>query len=154
MQAAYPLALALTATVGGGCSGPGPEDWPAGRPRIVTLAFVEQRPQDPLSLLFRLDFEDSDGDVGLGRLELEVADAPQATLAMQDVFAAQFPPLASTSTLGSFEIYVQIRSEVDPGDRIRVGFLLEDGAGRRSNRPSVVLEALDPIGGSSQGGGS
>lgn len=123
------------------CGAPGPEDWPAGRPRIERLRFLDQKPQSPLDLLFAVDFLDADGDLGAGQVELMVEGAATSRLALSDVFEAQFPPLARTATAGAFEVYVRLGDEVRIGDRMKVELVLEDARGHRSNRPSVTLEA-------------
>lgn len=123
---------------------PGPEDWPSGRPRIVELRFVEQRPQDALTLVFQVEFEDDNGDLGGGRLRLSVQDFMQDAIPLAEVFRAQIPPLDLDATEGQFEIFVQLQSDVADGARVRVGLELEDASGDRSNRPVVVLEAIGP----------
>lgn len=125
---------------------PGPEDWPSSRPRIVLFEFVEQQPQDGLTLSFALDFEDGDGNLGGGHLELEVQGRQAEEVSMASVFASQEPPIMATATRGRFEFFVQLRSEVAGGDEVEIGVILEDAAGERSNRPKVVLEAVAPEG--------
>lgn len=139
--------VALMAGVALGCGPPGREEWPAGRPRIDRLDYAGQRPRSSLELQFGLDFVDTDGDLGEGILEFAVGDRTAVRLPVQPVFDAQFPPLASTATVGRLELYVELDRPVPTGDRVEIGFLLEDAAGRRSNRPRLTLEAQAAPGG-------
>jgi hypothetical protein len=124
-----------------GCGAAGPEGWPEGRPRVERLAFVDRTPQAPSSLLFEVDFVDADGDLGAGAAELGTRGGTRSRLSMEDVYEAQFPPLAQTATAGRLALYVELGRRVRVGERVTVELVLEDGAGRRSNRPSVTLEA-------------
>ena len=133
----------LLGSLGVGCA-PGPDDWPFGRPRVVLFEFLEQRPQDALTLSFAAEFEDGDGDLGGGLLELEVQGRAAETVSMSSVFASQAPPLAADATTGRLEFFVQLRSEVASGDEVEIGVILEDASGERSNRPKIVLEAVEP----------
>jgi hypothetical protein len=40
------------------------------------------------------------------------------------------------------QVVVKLGSSIDDGDKIEVGFVLEDAQGKRSNDPSVVLQAI------------
>lgn len=125
-----------------GC-GPGPDDWPADWPQIVDLVYLGQRPQVPRELLFFVQFRDGDGDLGGGgAVELEIDGEVQGRLALAMVFAAQVPPLGLESESGGLELSVRIQSRLGAGDRVRVGFRLEDARGNASNEPYLVLEAL------------
>lgn len=139
---AFRLAI-LLGVAGVGC-GPGPNDWPFGRPRVVLFEFLEQQPQDALTLSFAAEFEDGDGDLGGGVLELEVQGRAAEQVSMSSVFSSQAPPLAPNATAGRFEFFVQLRSEVASGDEVEIGVVLEDASGERSNRPKIVLEAVEP----------
>lgn len=124
-----------------GC-GSSAEDWEAGRPRIDDLAFVQQAPGMPLSLEFTLDFVDSNGDLGPGKVLLSIEGDELASLAMSEIFAAQRPPLAMNATSGKIELLVDLSAPVDAGETITLGFRLQDQAGEQSNEPTITLEAI------------
>ncbi len=138
MRGATVIALALLAACG-----PDPEDWPAGRPKIDRVRFIEQTPQDPQTLAFELVFSDSDGDLGVGQLHLEIQCERASSLPLTDVFAAQVPPLDGRALSGRLEILVNVRGEVEVGERVEIGFSLEDGSGASSNASTVTLEAVN-----------
>lgn len=125
-----------------GC-GPTPRDWPAGKPRIDLVRFLEQTPQNPQTLAFELLFEDTDGDLGAGLLHLEIQCERTSSLALPDVFAAQIPPLDPKALEGRLEVHVNVEGRVEVGERVQIGFILEDASGEPSNTSSVSLEAVD-----------
>ncbi len=127
--------------------GPSRESWPAGRPRIDRVDFLEQTPLDPTRLAFGLEYTDTDGDLGAGVLELSIDDRLASSLPLPDVFAAQMPPLDPGLSVGRFEVFVKVDGGVSPGERVRIGFVLQDAAGGRSNQPTVTLEAFQRSGG-------
>ena len=149
------LALLLPASA----CGDDPADWPAGRPRIDRLVYLQQSPQDSLALQFLIEFTDSDGDLGGGEVRLRINGDEKAVLPLTDLFGSQSPPVAPDATVGDFEIVVclkaatakcaksggadRITETVEPGSQFEIGFELEDGDGNRSNDPSVTLEALE-----------
>ncbi|MEQ8273085.1 MAG: hypothetical protein RMA76_10880 [Deltaproteobacteria bacterium] len=124
-----------------GC-GDDPNDWEPGRPRVARLRLLQQSPQDPLALEVQVAFEDTDGDLAQGVLELRINGDKNATLPMADVFEQQSPPLAPDATEGQIDIIVRLIDEVAVGDRVKIGVVLEDGAGRRSNEPYFEIEAF------------
>ena len=124
-----------------GC-GPDREDWPDGRPKIDNLRFVQQRPLDPYALEFLIEFSDTDGDVGEGQLHLSVEGSETSVLALQEVFESQAPPVALDVSSGEFEVVVRMSTNVEVGDQIKVGFLIEDKSGEKSNEPWIRLQAL------------
>lgn len=123
--------------LGAGC---GEEAWPPDHPRIV-LEFIEQAPQAPHALRFSTEFTDSDGDLGRGRLEVFVNERTIAELAMEDVFSAQLPAVALTSTVGRFELVLELERELASGERAMVSMIAVDAKGHASNQPYVELEA-------------
>ncbi len=124
-----------------GC-GEDPNDWEPGRPRVDRLRLLQQSPQDPLALEIQVTFEDSDGDLSGGLLDLMINEARSASLAMVDVFAQQSPPLALDATGGQIDVIVRLLRDVEVGDRVKIGVVLEDAAGRRSNEPFFEIEAF------------
>jgi hypothetical protein len=142
----------LLGALGFGC-GDSKESWPGDRPRIDEVRFLGQGPQDPLGLQFELVFLDDGGDDGPdlagGELRLFLAEQLAATLALQDIFARQAPPLSPSTTEGSFEILVRLQEgAVDPGEQLKIGFLLRDADGEESNQPTLTVRARAPGGGS------
>lgn len=118
-------------------------DWPEARPRIDLVSFLSQLPQSPGTLVFEIEFEDSDGDLGTGNLFLIEGCEEQAPLPMATVFANQTPALDRSSTTGSFEINVSLGEKPESGEAFELGFLLEDEAGMRSNEFTLELTAVD-----------
>lgn len=142
------LGLAPVLVAGGvaaaivGCGGEGPGDWPAGRPRIDWLRYLQQEPAAPSELQFALEFVDGDGNVGEGGLDLFIQDRFVASLSSAALFAAQSPPVGSDATRGVLEFVVGLDPSLAPGARIRVGVELVDGQRQRSNRPFVELRVV------------
>lgn len=124
-----------------GC-GDDPEQWDEGRPRVDRLQLLQQSPQDPLALEIQVSFEDSDGDLGAGKVELFVDEQRTAELSMSEVFAQQTPRLALDAKEGQIELIVRLVDEVAIGDRLKIGVVLEDGRGHRSNEPYFEVEAF------------
>ncbi len=137
-------ALAALSLATAACGETGPEDWPEGRPRIDWLRFLQQEPTEPSKLQFALAFVDDDGDLGLapGQVELHLQERLTATLATDELFSRQVPPLSSDAREGILELSVRIQQTIDPGTVIRVALQVIDAAGRRSNRPYIDLRAV------------
>ena len=139
----FAIGAALALVPVAGCGEDSVEDWPEGRPRIDVLTFEQQLPGDPWALDFALQFTDTDGDLGQGRLRLSLADNERSVLPLEEVFAAQTPPVARDATGGRLTVVVRLEEqEVRAGDELRFTFVLEDGQGRRSNAPWIVLRVL------------
>jgi hypothetical protein len=124
------------------CGADDPADWPEGRPRIDDLQFVRQGPENPRALEFSLEFFDSDGDSGRGRLFLYLDGEETAERPMTDIFSASKPPLPIDASSGRFNVTIELAGTVEVGQKVELTFLLEDEKRRRSNEPSIVLEAL------------
>src|SRR5688572_24537518 len=122
--------------------GTSPDDWPDGRPKIDELRFSQQSPQDPFALEFLIQFSDSDGDAGTGKLHLLLDDTEVSEQPLQGLFSSQTPALPVDSTMGELEVVVRVSTEVESGDELKVGFIMEDAAGEMSNDPWVSLRAL------------
>ncbi len=122
--------------------GEDPAHWPAGRPRIDELRFVQQSPQDPYALDFLIRFSDSDGDIGGGKLHLSLDGEETSVLALDGLFASQLPPIALDATEGELEVVVRVSSNVELGKELKFGFVLEDAGGEVSNDPWISLRAL------------
>lgn len=130
-----------------GLAGCGDDDrWPPGRPR-AWLEFAEQQPQSPQRLGFVIRFEDRDGDLGGGRLAVDLGDDRVASDPLAPLFSAQVPPVDLEAEEGRLELVVELTRELRPGERTRIAIELEDEAGNRSNRPWVELEARGSGGG-------
>jgi len=130
----------LTAALG--CGAGGPEDWPSGRPRIDRLRFLQQEPTAPADLQFALEFVDGDGDLAGGELELFIQERSTATRSLAELFDSQSPPMAPDVTRGTLEFVARLQPDIPVGATVRVGVELIDGAGRRSNQPSVELRVV------------
>ncbi len=125
-----------------GCGESSSADWEPGRPRIDDLSFVQQAPGMPLSLEFGLDFSDSDGDLGAGKVLLTIEGDELASLDMSEIFAAQRPAIEATATTGRVELLVDLSTPVAIGETITLGFRLQDQAGMMSNEPTITLQAI------------
>lgn len=140
-------AIAIACLVSCSACGRDREDWPEGHPKIDRLRFLQQSPQAPFALQFSLAFSDSDGDLGGGSMRLLIDESLAATRPMSEVYASQSPPIAAGAMEGEVEVVAQVNAgEVELGERIQIGFVLEDEEGHESNDPFVVLEALMPGG--------
>lgn len=123
------------------CGGEDPQAWEEGRPRIDELEFVRQAPQNPRALEFGLEFFDADGDTGRGLLHLFLDGDETSERPLRDLFAAARPALPLDATEGRVSVTVELSGMIEPGRRVELAFMLEDEARRRSNQPSIVLEA-------------
>lgn len=128
------------------CGGDDPDHWPEERPRIDAVRYVGQSPRDALGLQFNVTFVDADGDLGQGNLRLYLGEVEAGAIGLPELFPAQTPPVELSATAGDFEVLVRLSEAPAAGEKITVGFELEDAMGHRSNTPSVTLAALAPGG--------
>jgi hypothetical protein len=136
--------VGLAASVG--CGGGGLDDWEPGRPRIDSVLFLSQAPDQPFSLGFSLHVTDSDGDLGLGTLGLDISGRDVSQLSVDKIYAAQTPTVALNATQAELEIAIDVSKNVAPGDIIDFGFQLTDRLGNVSNHPTIRLKAVAPAG--------
>jgi hypothetical protein len=136
--------VGLAASVG--CGGGGLDDWEPGRPRIDSVLFLSQAPDQPFSLGFSLHVIDSDGDLGLGTLGLDISGRDVSQLSVDKIYAAQTPTVALNATQAELEIAIDVSKNVAPGDIIDFGFQLTDRLGNVSNHPTIRLKAVAPAG--------
>lgn len=136
--------VGLAATVG--CGGNGLDDWEPGRPRIDAVLFLSQAPDQPFSLGFSLHVTDSDGDLGLGSLALDISGRGVSQLSVDKIYAAQTPTVALNATQAELEIAVDVSRNVAAGDVVDFGFQLTDRLGHVSNHPTIRLKAVAPAG--------
>lgn len=136
----------LVAAATSACGGDDPAHWDPVRPRIDAVRYEGQSPRDALGLQFMLTFVDGDGDLGQGVLHLLLDGTEAGSIPLEELFAAQTPPVAAGATEGDFEVLVRLSATPEAGKQITVGFLLVDEAGHQSNQPSVTLAALAPGG--------
>lgn len=117
-------------------------DSTAGAPRVSRFYVLDQQvPGDPWTVVFGVDFEDSEGDLGGGLAELYMNSAtePSPTQALAEVMAQSGLPQNATS--GSFWMRLRFdESTIEDGTSVWLGLQLLDSAGRRSNCYSVELE--------------
>lgn len=136
------LLLAAVAAVCALACGPA---LPAGAPVVHALSYDGQAQQNPLVLLFSLQFEDADGDLGDGTLRPLVNGRPteEEPLAMLDLLLTA--GLALNAAAGTVTFELEVEMDLDPatrpkeGSTFTVGTELTDAAGHQSNRPSVTL---------------
>jgi hypothetical protein len=105
------------------------------------MRFLQQSPQDPFALQFSIAFTDSDGDLGGGSLHLLISGREAAVRSMGEVFQSQVPPIEPAATEGELEVVARIRDDIPVGERVKIGFVLEDAKGEGSNEPYIVFEA-------------
>lgn len=130
--------LALTSLVIG-CESSA-DNWPAGRPQILDVNYLEQTSWDSSGLTFEVDFHDSDGDLGEGSLQLTVNDEVSSSLSLQEVFTRQVPPLALDARQGLFVVNASVDGlKLSSGEEVEFQFLLRDQAGGESNRAQLTL---------------
>lgn len=120
------------------------DNWDEGRPLIRKLTYLQQKPDKPFQLEFALEFEDTDGDLGTGTLHLYSNGEEKDQSPLSDLFADQ--GIEPGAVLGELEVTATIDSSIVEGERVELGFVLEDAAGNESNDPTVVLQALPPGG--------
>ena len=120
--------------------GPDPDNWPAGRPQIVDVNYVEQTSWNSNELIFELSFADSDGDIGQGRLEVSLETTAQSSIGLEEVFTGQVPALPLNANSGSFLVSLSIMGlSLGSGDSVHFEFALSDVSGETSNRASLAL---------------
>jgi hypothetical protein len=124
--------------------GEDPDNWDPGRPLIRKLTYLQQEPAKPYQLNFALEFEDSDGDLSQGKARLSSNDREQEPLELKAIFEDR--GLELDAVLGELEINVTIANDIQEGEKVKLGFMLEDGSGKTSNEPSLVLKAFAPGG--------
>lgn len=120
------------------------DNWDEGRPLIRKLTYLQQKPDKPFQLEFALEFEDTDGDLAGGMLHLYSNDEEKDQRPLSELFDEQ--GIESGAVLGELEVTASIEDTIVEGERVELGFVLEDAAGNESNDPSVVLQALPPGG--------
>ena len=97
-----------------------------------------QHPEDPFRVLLAVDFDDQSGTLDKGALDLRINGGTQASVSLQDLFAAQrVVPGTKQGTLQVDEEMVLDR--VTQGERVKVGLLVTNGLGRDSNEPSLTF---------------
>ncbi len=123
--------LLLVAACGGG-----------GGPQLSNLRCRDpqhcQHPEDPFRVLLAVDFDDETGTLAQGALDLRINGSTQASVSLQDLFAAQsIVPGTKKGTLQVDEEFVLDR--VTQGESVKVGLLATNGQGRDSNEPSLTF---------------
>ncbi|MFO0726752.1 MAG: hypothetical protein U1E65_23395 [Myxococcota bacterium] len=131
--------LGLTA-----CGGSSFDHWPAGKPQISAVDFVSQAPDKPFTLEFLLQIGDSDGDLGLGSLTLDLNGKKTSELPLATVFGAQTPTVALNAAQAQLRVGVDVSTNVKVGDVLNFGFQLTDRVGHTSNRATVQMKAVAP----------
>jgi hypothetical protein len=133
------------------CGGESADDWPEGRPHITKLRYVGQAPHEPgqqyPEFQFTIAFEDTNGDLGGGRIEVRLDGEKAGEKPLAEVFEGAAPKIPLDATSGEFDVDTQPEVDLAVGEKIRIGFVLYDAAGEESNDPSVVLQAFMPGGG-------
>jgi hypothetical protein len=113
-------------------------------PLLTELTFDGVAPTNPLVLLFRVGFRDSDEDLSQGTLTLIINGEPSEATAigLQELFTATGLPL--TTVAGTLEFVLEVQLTVNslptPGSTFDVGVQAVDGAGHESNTPTVTLQ--------------
>jgi len=131
-----------TLGLGIACCGPGPDDWPPGRPLIEEAVFLQNSPFVPDALRFALRWRDDDGDLSGGQTRLQIGGRRVSTLSNAELFSGQVPPLGADAKEGWLEFLVRLDETPAPGQRLAFGFQLVDAAGEVSNQPVVTLRVL------------
>jgi hypothetical protein len=132
------------AVFGAAACGDDPEAWESGRPLISKLTYLQQLAEDPYKLQFAIEFQDSNGDLGGGKVHLFTNGEEKPPLALLDVFEKQM--IEPGAIAGELELSVTLPKDIQDNEKVKIGFVLEDAAGNKSNDPSVVLQALAPGG--------
>lgn len=134
------LLIGLVALIAG--CGPAPV---AGAPQLRDLRLDGQAPRNAMVLLFSVQFEDLEGDLGEGSLTPFVndRDTGEAPLPLADLLLAS--GLEPDATAGELAFNLEVEMSLDPahrpepGSTFKVGVEFTDEAGHVSNRPTVTL---------------
>ena len=132
------------ANVGSGCGDKhcgDHEPSSAGGAPVVTnfWKLAEQVPGDPWTVVFGVEFADSDQDLASGQAEFYLNDSTSPTAqALADAFRQS--GLAEATTSGSLWMALRFADNVSDGTSVRLGLQLIDGGGRRSNCFTLSLE--------------
>ena len=119
---------------------PSEENWPAGRPEILDVDFLDIPSTSSQKLSFLLQFMDTDADLGSGSLMVTVDENIESEIGLEELFAAQVPTLLPTASEGElrFEVSLSGISLVN-GEFVDFEFALCDASGQTSNRASLRL---------------
>jgi hypothetical protein len=119
---------------------PAADDWPAGRPQIVDVNYIDQASWSSSDLNFELSYADTDGDLGGGKLEVLVNDEAAATIQISEVFSRQVPSIPLDSKSGVIVVNVALSGlTLVSGESVLFEFALSDASGQTSNRASLAL---------------
>ena len=111
-------------------------------PRINELTFVGQAPDAPSVLIFQVDFEDPDGDLGDGVLETFINSRPSGIglLELNSIFL--FSELPLDATRGSFDFVIEVSFDEDTpaGASFEFGARLLDSSENNSSTTTINLK--------------
>lgn len=117
----------------------------ANSPWLTNLRYDGQAQDNALVLLMSVDFEDGDGDLGVGELHPLVngEESGEEPLLLKSIFALS--DLALNATQGrlafNFEVLMDLDPQYrpDPGSTFDIGVEMLDAAGNKSNHPSLYM---------------
>jgi hypothetical protein len=126
-----------------------PWDLASGAPRILEVTYLRQSPAAKQVLVFEIKFEDADGDIAEGHVEifLNQSKANTTRLPLKPLMLQNEVPLGAK--LGSFLVPVEIflsgpGSEAQREMKFEIGLQLTDGSGDKSNLAKIRLRAEKP----------
>ena len=137
------LPALLAAVLLAGCGAhacPRPGSGAATAPVIDQVTVLRDAvPGDPWELVFEAAFRDADGDLGQGVADVYLDESSKPIeLELLDLFRASAVALDSPG--GTLTIPLRFSSNVDNGDKVRLGLQLVDEAGQRSNCYALDLD--------------
>lgn len=96
------------------------------------MSLLEQLKDDPWTLILRTDFEDSDGDLGDGRVDFYVnSPAVSDSQPMPDIFRQS--GVTPDSKSGSLWMWLRFQDSAPDGALVHLGTRLLDQAGQGGN---------------------
>lgn len=111
------------------------------RPRILDLVYLGQSPKSLQVLLFEIAFDDADGDLGQGFVDVFISGG---TTPMPMHFFLLQAGVSSKAKFGRFVLPVQIEFQGQGqsfATRFEIGFQLRDALGHKSNLARARLTA-------------
>lgn len=109
-------------------------------PRVLGVELAPPLDDDPLLLVFAVDFADSDGDLrgGEALVHIDAAERPSIAIPLDDVYRQS--AVASEAREGTLALVVRLTEVVEDGADLRISFRLVDEDGQSSNCFPMELE--------------
>ena len=150
MSLGLPLIMLTVASCGGGsnnicathtCCGGQSASSTETAPTINNFEFLYQLPEDPTLAVYGIDFQDADGDLYQGKLEVYVGSASSPSFSADMATIYTLSSLSLGSTEGRFALPQSYKlSTDDDGKYAIVSLQVTDGMGQKSNCKALSIQ--------------